>query len=229
MAGVECRPLALAMVSVYMEPMPIAQRMVETLDGAEKALAALASEAAKESDYDAASCLIDLARELNGLALKARQQLEHTPSDSTTPSPPPSAGDWAFALATNSRLQLRGKQKKGDYPRFFREGENLIKIGWSPSSKAEYEQKTPKRVLEVLAAAIAKIATNGKRFTMERLLPLVDSQDGHTIPDYQSYICLKWLRQQYLLVQHGRQGYSLATKDRLEASVNTCWAKLPTR
>jgi hypothetical protein len=85
------------------------------------------------------------------------------------------------------------------------------------------------KVLNLLAGAITNASTKGKRFTMERLLPLVNSHDGNRIPDYQAYIGLAWLRQQGLLVQHGRKGYSLATKDPLESGVNTLWAKLPTR
>jgi hypothetical protein len=209
--------------------MAIAQKVESVLVGAEKALAALASEAATATDYDAASCLIELAREVNALATKARGRLGGVPYDSASASAPSDSQAWTYGAAAIARSQPRGKPKKDEYPRFLREGEGLIKIGWSPSSRGEYEQKTPRKIIDLLAGTITKAGTNGRRFTMDRLLPLVDPDDGSRVPDYQAYIALAWLRQRGLVEQHGRQGYSLVGKDPLESSVNMCWAKLPTR
>jgi hypothetical protein len=45
---------------------------------------------------------------------------------------------------------IRSRNKLGQYPSFVREGDNLVKIGWSKTQKAEYEHKSPKRLLAVL-------------------------------------------------------------------------------
>lgn len=199
--------------------------MAEILNGAEKALATLASKATNESDYDAASCLIELARELNRLASKARGQLDDSIGEPPRPSST-SNQNRKEAQRTAPRQQIRSKQK---YPRFLRDGSNLIKIGWSPSLKAEYEQKSPERVLDLLAESISRVGANGKRFAMDKVLPLTDARDGTKVPDYQAYLWLAWLRTLDLLVQHGRQGYSLATRAPLEPLIATHWERLASR
>jgi hypothetical protein len=64
---------------------------------------------------------------------------------------------------------------------------------------------------------------------MEKVLPLKDQVTGSAFPDYQSYVCLAWLKSAGLVIQHGRQGYSLPKGIQLEKSVETLWANLPAR
>jgi len=201
---------------------------VRILTETEKALAALASEAAKRSDYDAAAFLIEVAREI--------AELGTTTSGRTAPATAKQQSSELESLRNGAHpghgRALGPKTKRGtksEYPRFLREGENLVKIGWSPSDKSEYEHKCPKKVLALLASAISKAGAHGKRFTMEVMLPLTDPDTGAKVPDYQTYLCLAWLRLLGFVIQHGRQGYSLATKAPIESLFETHWANLPTR
>ncbi len=192
------------------------QRSKDVLFTAEQTLAALASEAAKSSEYDSANLLIELARELNVLAKRVERGLQ---------------GGSLFASSNpiiDGFSAKTRKAKKKSYPMFFRQGDDLVKIGWSPSEKSEYEHKSPKKVLLLLAAAISKAGTNGKRFAMDRILPLQDTE-GTPIPDYQVYLSLAWFRELGFVVQHGRQGYSLASKAPIEPLLETHWASLPGR
>jgi hypothetical protein len=104
-------------------------------------------------------------------------------------------------------LRHRGRSRKNEYPKFLREGQSLVKIGWSKSDKKPYEHRAPKRVLDVLVAALLELGQGGRRFTTDELLPLRDGKDD--IPSYQAYLTLAWLRAEHLVRQHGRQGYSL--------------------
>ena len=104
-------------------------------------------------------------------------------------------------------MPTRSRYRLGQYPKFVREGDSLVKIGWSKSQGAEYEHKSPKRLLTVLSAALT--AAKGKRITMDKVLPLNDAVDGSTFSDYQSYVCLAWLKSAGVVTQHGRQGYSV--------------------
>jgi hypothetical protein len=135
------------------------------------------------------------------------------------------------SLATEVSSGIRAKVKKNKYPAFLRQGDDLVKIGWSPSEKTEYEHKSPKRVLPLLASAIAKTGANGRRFTMDRIIPLLDPDPAHgrRIPDYQVYLCLAWFRDLGFVIQHGRQGYSLASKAPMEPLLEAHWANLPVR
>lgn len=204
------------------------QRTIVILNSAEKALATLATDAAKAGDYDAAGSLIELARVVNGLGASARQRMDLSRAE--RPAEAPARADETPMLPEVTRApQPRGGPKKGTYPIFLREGDNLVKVGWSPSDKTEYEHKSPKKVLPHLAAAITKAGANGKRFSMARVLPLVDPVDGAAVPDYQAYLCLAWFRALGFLVQHGRKGYSLASKAPVGPLIETHWASLPSR
>ncbi len=207
--------------------MNMVQRTKGVLEAAEKALAALASDAAKGTDYEAASCLIDLAREVSNLAARGLQRLGQS-HDENAPRALAFDGNGLdpFVAAKPTSKQ---KASKSTYPKFLRHGETLVKIAWSPSEKAEYEHKSPKRVLPILAAAISKAGVNGRRFAMDRVMPMIDPADGSRIPDYQVYLCLAWFRELGFVIQHGRQGYSLASKAPIEPLLETHWTNLPAR
>jgi hypothetical protein len=196
------------------------QRTKNILAEAEKALAILASEAAKGTEYEAASCLIDSAREVNNLAIRTLQRLGYSSEpvlerngSTTAPGPAPA----------------KSKRTKKTYPKFLRQGDELVKIGWSPTDNAEYEHRSPRKVLPLLAAALVKAGANGRRFTMDRVMPLVDPSDGKRVPDYQVYLGLAWFRELGFVVQHGRQGYSLASKAPIEHLLEAHWTSLESR
>ncbi|MGA2498391.1 MAG: hypothetical protein ABSH20_11655, partial [Tepidisphaeraceae bacterium] len=108
------------------------------------------------------------------------------------------------------------------------EGDSLVKVGWSKSERAEYEHKCPRSVLPLLAAAIAKAGANGKRFGMDKVLPLNDAEN-HEVPAYQAYLALAFLRSIGLLDQHGRQGYTLAIRSDPMTTIDKQWEALPSR
>jgi len=121
------------------------------------------------------------------------------------------------------------KKNRPAYPKFMRDGDHLVKIGWSKKEKAQYEHKSPKSVLGQLLESLLAAGREGHRFTTEDVLPLYEAADGSEIPSYQAYLCLAWLRSESLIEQHGRQGYSLVKPDRLAASAEECWERLARR
>jgi hypothetical protein len=205
------------------------QRTKTVLAEAEKALATLASEAATGTQYETASCLIDTAREVNDLADRTLRRLQAATHERAQSSPSPeSSGKNKPTVAQMGALR-KGKSRKGAYPKFLRQGDELVKVGWSPTEKAEYEHKCPKRILPLVALTIGKAGANGRRFAMDRVMPVLDPTDGRRIPDYQVYLCLAWFRELGFVIQHGRQGYSLASKASVEPLIETHWAQVPVR
>lgn len=198
------------------------QRTEHLLADTERALVGFANEAGAARDYELAASLIELARKIKHLGEQftsgASRPMGGTYSDDETAD---------VHSLTGRNTATRRRNKLGQYPRFVREGESLIKIGWSKSDKAEYEHKSPKRVLALLCEGLT--GANGKRITMEKVLPLKDPVSGSAFPDYQIYVCLAWLKSAGLVIQHGRQGYSLPKRTELKTSVETHWANLPTR
>jgi hypothetical protein len=202
--------------------MDILQRTESLLAEVERNLAGLANEAGLARDYEQAASLIELARKIKQLA----EQFKRCGSGRPDGSNPADPGTVAQSVG-KSEAPTRSRNKLGKYPRFVREGDNLVKIGWSKSQRAEYEHKSPKRLLAVLCESLAR--ANGKRIVMGTVLPLKDPLNESVFPDYQSYLCLAWLKSAGLVTQHGRQGYSLPKGIDLEKSVEAMWVSLPSR
>jgi hypothetical protein len=208
------------------------QRIQAILHAADRSLTELASDYFKARDFDGATACIEVARKLSSLLSPAGRG----PIDQNVQSPEVAAS--TDPVATFSRRQASAlsspitarfsRVRKGEYPKFVREGDSLIKIGWSKSDKAEYEHKSTKKVLSLLVPSIAKSGASGKKFSMEKLLPLKD-EDGGEVPGYQAYLCLAWLRTTGLVQQHGRQGYTISKKVDFPNSVETAWENLPNR
>jgi hypothetical protein len=147
------------------------------------------------------------------------------------PSSQPSPVKRSTKARARKGTAKAGARKKSltGYPKFIRDGENLVKIGWSKKEKTQYEHKSPKSVLGPLLESLLAAGGDGHRFTTDDVLPLREAGDGTEIPSYQSYLCLAWLRSEELIEQHGRQGYSLPQPDRLAASVEESWERLARR
>jgi hypothetical protein len=128
-----------------------------------------------------------------------------------------------------SKARRAATAPKGQYPTFLREGDVLVKIGWSKSDRRTYEHRAPRHAIDLLVGALTQAGASGQWFTTEDLLPLRDPQERSDVPDYQSYLVLAWLRKENLIVQHGRQGYSLPPDADLSAACEQCWGQLPQR
>ncbi len=202
--------------------MSIIQRTESLLAETERNLVGLANEAGAARDYDQATSLIEFARKIKQLGEQFRG-----PASKVVEAPNPLGSLMKLGPAAEIKVPIRSRNKLGQYPRFVREGDNLVKIGWSKSQRAEYEHKSPKRLLPVLCESLT--SANGKRIMMDKVLPLKDPATGSVFPDYQSYVCLAWLKLGGLVIQHGRQGYSLPKGIELEKSVETLWANLLNR
>jgi hypothetical protein len=202
--------------------MSIIQRTEDLLAETERTLVGLANEAGAARDYDQAASLIELARKIKQLGEQFRGA-----ASKAADAPNPLGALMELHTAAESKARIRSRNKLGQYPKFVREGDNLVKIGWSKTQEAEYEHKSPKRLLAVLSESLT--SANGKRIMMDKVLPLKDPVNGSAFPDYQSYVCLAWLKSAGLVTQHGRQGYSLPRGMELEKSVETLWANLLSR
>lgn len=119
-------------------------------------------------------------------------------------------------------------QQSSDYPKFFKEGAGLVKVGWSKKLREEYAHKAPQRAVFSTVSAIAKAAAGKGRIVMEQIVPIRDEAGNSNVPDYQAYVTLAWLRKLNLVVQHGRQGYTLSNPSDFQRAVSKFWDTLPT-
>ena|ERR1700680_3817599 len=182
------------------------------LEGAERGLRDLLAAAAGAGDYDAVALLTSWARALANM----RAPIVASPASREEDQQP--------ARSQNTRKK-RAREKTHDYPRFFRRGDELVKIGWSKRDRKEYVHRTPKEVLNLVVDAVMKIGSLSKVFPAESIFSHIEKR-GESVPAYQVYVSLAWLRGENLIEQHGRQGYSMTT-DALKPVSQARWEQLP--
>jgi hypothetical protein len=186
----------------------------KVLQAAERELQRLLAEAATNAEYDALPLLTRWAARIGALLNDA------------------DGGDDQSQPPKKSRRKTSKRRKppskSSGYPRFVREADNLVKIGWSKREGSEYEHKAPKEVVHAVVSSVARLGGSGRRFTMDEILPIEDLS-GTEIPDYQSYLVLAWLRIAELVDGHGRRGYTISKDFELIDKVDDCWNRLANR
>jgi hypothetical protein len=206
------------------------ERVERVLADAEKSLVELSSEAATQRDYDRATIILGIAREIGGLA--GRVRIGASPavagvcaatSDPVVSLTAPVGPGHGCSTAQRSR---RGR--RAAYPQFFRDGSCLLKIGFS-KREGEYHHKAPELVLFTLVEILSKTGARSHRFTMEDVIPQVGAALGNDVPSYQVYLCLSWVKSLGLIEQHGRQGYTAKASSELPQRVRARWEQLPPR
>ena len=218
---------------------PLSQA-TEVIHQAEADLRQLLLRTAEQGDYETARILAEWAkhlkqmiqqngvvdREANFVALANEQVQAHAEQEEfvTTIHKLPHADE---VRAKRPDRAKRSKAARGEYPKFLRDGEELLKIGWSKREKKAYRHKAPKRVVLLVSQALQQAGQHGDRFVMEQILPIRDPENDTDVPSYQAYLSLAWLRKEKLIVQHGRQGYSLRPKAKLTDAVEEGWKLLP--
>lgn len=198
--------------------MAIEARAAAILRDAETNLRQLAAEAASAGDYAAIIKVAAWAKAVSDLvkssAAEANAKLPAVQRDAVA-AKPQSAPRRSTAKAPDR------------YPRFYRQGDQLIRVAWSKREKKEYQHKAPHSALTALAAALAEAGKEGRVFSTDQVLPIRGTADGNEIPNYQSYVCIAWLKQTGLIDQHGRQGYSVPRLAEFKDAVESIWRTLP--
>lgn len=197
---------------------------------AEQAVRDLLLRVVSEGDYDLAAILMGWARQLRDMGERiADSSCVSTASLEPRPSPPLNTDGRAGNTTAHRKAPSAGRKAKkpaqpgkADYPRFYRERDELVKIGWSKKRRAEYRHKAPWPIVQKVVQVIEEKGTRGTMFLLEDLLP-VTNQDGSEIPSYQVYLVFAWLKQEHLIIQHGRRGYTLVPAINLMKNVEQNW------
>lgn len=202
--------------------MAIEAKAVAILRDAEASLRQLAAEAASAGDYAGIIKVAAWAKTISDL-VKATPAADMAKPES---QPPKTSLD---KKAVQSRRMATRSAERREYPRFFRSRDQLVRVAWSKREKKEYQHKASHGALLALVAALIEAGKDGRVFTTDQILPVRDPTDGSEIPNYQSYVCIAWLKQTGLIDQHGRQGYSVPRLAELRDAVEAIWRSLPTK
>lgn len=87
----------------------------------------------------------------------------------------------------------KSSRKKKEYPKFYIEGDSLIKVGLRRSGQDEYYQSIPKAVYDNILEQIAFFAPDRNEFSASEVISLVDG------PEYHIYLVLGLLRHKGLI------------------------------
>lgn len=211
----------------------------EVIQRAEEELRQLLLRTAEQGDYETVRMLAEWAEQLKRM-VQQNGRVDREPRLIEVPNEQAQTHDEPelFAPTIHKRIKTgkakarrvrRSKEQKApksEYPKFFRDGEELLKLGWSKREKKVYRHKTPKRVALVVSQALQQAGQHNNRIVMEQILPIHDPESDTDVPSYQAYLSLAWLRKEKLIVQHGRQGYSLRPEINLMDAVEERWKLL---
>ncbi len=130
--------------------------------------------------------------------------------------------------ASSKKRQRKPRKPKHarDYPRFFRSGDELMKVGWSKKKKKEYKHTAPRRLAVALTKAIVQAGGTESKVATADFFPIEDPKDHSEVPSYQTYIVLAWLVEAGIVEKHGRQGYTIPRPESLSDQVEDQWSSL---
>lgn len=169
--------------------------------------------------------------EVAGLAQGVASLLQGRLAPASKDAPPalteqPKRGGASAPVLSRGSAARTGKP---NYPRFERDGDKLVKVGWSKKNKAAYEHRAPREAVIAFARHLSGSVQAGKLFAVEDLLPVPDLAGGGELPAYQVYLALAWLRQVGAIDKRGRDGYVLRQSGLNDAMLDEHWARLPVR
>lgn len=112
-----------------------------------------------------------------------------------------------------------------EYPKFIRDGERLVKVGWSKKNRKEYEHRVPFAAVMCFARYLVESIAPDTLFQIDDFLPVIDSEKQE-IPSYQIYVTLAWLISMGAVEKKGRDGYFIVAGRLSIEIVNKLWARL---
>lgn len=209
--------------------MNFATKVEQILVDAERKLAEVTAEALQQRDYAAVQWVSAIAERiassrlgesLRGAEARTRDAVADQPESTINPS----------AHLGSPAPTPRPSNSSDQFPHFHRDGDQLIKVGYSKSERKTYEHRSPSTVLTALVEYLAVFAIDGQLFTTERILAQFDRKRP-AVPTYQIYLCLAFLIRRGLVKKNGRLGYTVDpnhASDFLAAAINA-WNSLKGR
>lgn len=209
---------------------------------AEAALRDLISKALSEQRYGDVKQIADLADRVsqllssNGIHLSVAAAPSRAIETSATEGgaiarPPPAESRKIGAPPKRHKAAAKTNRRTramSGYPKFVRDEDRLVKIGWSKKNSREYEHRVPREAVLAFLHHLDGNVDEAKVFDIEGLLPVQDDA-GEDIPGYQIYVVIAWLREAGVIEKKGRDGYVIRDKSVLSGELNDLWESLRAR
>jgi hypothetical protein len=174
------------------------EKIEAVLTKAENELQEVIVEAAKDGDYRGVDAGRAAAVEICNIKARILK--------------PSSKGDLK-SESNESRAKKKVATKRhgrGKYPKFEVKNDNIVRIGWSKKERREYTHKVSKRVFYETVEVMGRLAQGGAGpFMAEKIIEQVNHAESETIPSYQIYVVIGFLRKFNCIKQIGREGYDI--------------------
>jgi len=188
------------------------------LEAAEQ-VKALAHEALDAAAFGDARELVELAARIQACVA------DEDPTRATA-----SAGEALGCANSDQDPAIHGRKSRTPlswvYPKFYRNGKDLVRIAWSDSSRSEYEQKATYENIRTIADRLLSAGMSGSVFAVRDLMPI--RSNGKAIPDYQVYVALSWFRDRELVEKRGHSKYQLTSLADGPDALERSWHELNT-
>lgn len=184
--------------------MSIVEDAYAVLAAAEQSLKALIEQATKKQAYADVATVASMAAQLSRLI-----PASHPPASDEFPKKVPSDSTRGKTAPVASSASATRKKDHPRYPRFEREGDRMVKVGWSKKNREAYEHRASKKTLLAFVRHLALSVQVGTLFSVEDILPVHDATTGSELPAYQVYLGIAWLRDVAIVEKKGRDGYVL--------------------
>lgn len=210
--------------------MDLIPRAIALLSETERSLRQLMTDGLESQSYADVAQIAGMAERLAALKNSSMQY-----PDPLAPASPRVNGMAAEAEKTASLAASRSKQhasansaERQSYPRFERDGDKLVKIGWSDRDQRAYEHRAPRAIVFEVCEALGKRSGRGRRFKMEEVLPELNEMK-EPVPSYQGYLTLAWLRSEGVIERDGKEGYRVKSGSLSTERIEKLWESLGER
>jgi hypothetical protein len=210
------------------------QPAISAIRAAETALSNLIQRAMKSRDYFEARRLVDAVANVSRALIALEQAAQNAPHGSAIEGLASYGNDRETDSGTlpdreNERAwKHTSKTRLPPFPRFERDADRLVKIGWSAKEKRTYEHRVALDIVRDFCRFLADIGTERRVFKIGKLAR-VSASDGTEIPTYQTYLVLKWLQRVGAVSRRGNDGYVVKDGELSPARVEAHWLATPDR
>lgn len=206
-----------------------AMGLIETarqiLSATETSLREVIERALAEQQYSDVAAIAQMA----DTVARLRGTQAETPTVTSPASPSHLiGGNGEHPPAAPAKPVRRRRPANGEFPRFERDGDKLVKIGWSKRDDRVYEHRAPRDIVFRVTNAIVSKRKAKSIFTMDQVLPITDPA-GKEIPSYQAYLALAWLRSVGVVQRRGKDGYALVNPPLETSKLQQLWSATPSK
>ncbi len=186
--------------------MQIYNRVLKMVSGVKGQLITQIETAVRKRSYSNVSGLLSVLEKVDDLI----QEIEQV---NAATAPEPASKKAREDAPTDAKRRRRTPSKRG-YPRFERNGNNLIKIEWNARKNTEQTHRVPYPTVSSLVSTINK--TGGDMFKKD-LLTGAATAEGNKIPAHQLGVVMGWLISSKAIVRKGRGDY-IPSREKLAAA-----------